>query len=95
MVRRATLELEAGVRVVELLAEQLAQAGDPVARRLRVDVKRARHRDGVARVADVGERRLPHPLVAAFSVNDSNGASRRAAIRRASGRRSKSSRAPR
>ena len=38
------LQLEAGVGVVELLAEQLAQAGDPVAGGLRVDVQLLRHR---------------------------------------------------
>ena len=56
------LQLEAGVGIVELVAEQLAQAGDPVAGGLRVDVHRGRHRHRVAVVAEVGERRLAHPL---------------------------------
>ena len=41
------------------LAEQLPQAGDPVADGLRMDLQLGRHRHRVAAVADVGERRLP------------------------------------
>ena len=66
--RAGQLQLEAGVGIVELLAEQLAQAGDPVARGLRVDVqlappsppscrrggrRRARSRASVARAFSV------------------------------------------
>ena len=56
------LQLEARVGVVELVAEQLAQPRQPVARRLRVEAERARHGGGVAALAHVGERRLRHAL---------------------------------
>ncbi len=55
------LELEAGVRVGQLIAEELAQPAEPVADRLRVEVERAGHRGRVAAVLDEGEGRLLHP----------------------------------
>jgi hypothetical protein len=53
------LQLEARVGVVELVAEQFAEAGVPVASRLRVDLHLARH-GGIAVVADVGQGRFAH-----------------------------------
>src|SRR3954447_11872775 len=55
------LELEAGVRVAEVVAEELAQPIQPVADRLRMQMERPGHRGGVAAVLDIGERRLLHP----------------------------------
>ena len=44
------------------LSEQLAQPGEPVARRLRVHVERAGHRGRVAALPHVGQRGLLHAL---------------------------------
>src|SRR4051794_24830250 len=55
------LELEAPIRILEDLAEELPQPGEPVADRLWVEVERAGHRRRVAAVLDERERRLLHP----------------------------------
>src|SRR5262245_51190950 len=55
------LELEAGIRLVQLVAEQLAQAGQSVANRLRMQVQGPGRRRRVAAMLDEGQSGLLHP----------------------------------
>src|SRR5919106_514954 len=55
------LELEPRVRIGQLVADQLAEASEAVADRLRMEVEGTGHRRRVAAVLHVGERRLLHP----------------------------------
>ena len=59
---KGQLQLEAGVRVVEARAEQLAQAGQAVAHGLRMHVQRLGDRLGAAAVAQPGIERGSEPL---------------------------------
>src|SRR5258705_6267942 len=67
------LQLEACVWFVQLVAQQLAEAGYAVADCLRVEVQRRRHLDRVATVTDVGEGGLAHPLSRLFGERFARG----------------------
>src|SRR4051794_35818211 len=56
------LQLEARVGAPERIPEELPQADQPIADRLRVQVERSGHRRGVAAMLHERERRLLHPL---------------------------------
>jgi hypothetical protein len=52
-------------RILQALAEQLAQPGHPVAHGLRVDAERGRHGLDLARAVEPGAQRGLHPLALA------------------------------
>src|SRR4051794_30128442 len=61
-VAQGRLQLEAGLRVVELVAQQLPEPPQSVPDGLRVDVEGAAHGGRVSGVLYVGEGGRPHPL---------------------------------